>query len=92
MRMMHLNVETVNDVQELMNGSYTRIYDLITALTGAVQGLENGAWVGNSATQFFNDYETENAKWKYQLEEMRILTDRMKMEIEEWKEVASRMG
>jgi uncharacterized protein YukE len=92
MTFMHLNVENVNAVQERMAKDQTHIADLITTLTAAVEGLENGAWVGNSASQFFNEYETENAKWKHQLEVMRILAERMKQEINEWKEAASRMG
>jgi hypothetical protein len=60
--------------------------------SGAIRGLENGAWVGNSASQLFNDYETENAKWKDRLEEMRILADRKNMEIEQWVEAASKLG
>jgi uncharacterized protein YukE len=92
MTIMHLNVETVTAVQERMATDQTHIAELITALTGAVQGLENGAWVGNSASQFFMEYETENAKWKHQLEVMRILAERMRQEIDEWKEAASRLG
>ena len=91
MPIMHLNVDTVGAVQERMATDQTRIADLISSLTAAVQGLENGAWVGNSASQFFLEYEMENAKWKHQLEVLRILAERMKQEIEEWKEVASRM-
>jgi uncharacterized protein YukE len=89
---MNLNVQSVTAVQERMASEQARLVELISALTAAVEGLENGAWVGNSASQFFMDYGTENAKWKHQLEVMRILAERMKMEIEEWKEVASRMG
>jgi uncharacterized protein YukE len=92
MPIMHLNIETVSAVQERMATDQQRIAELITTLTGAVQGLENGAWVGNSASQFFMDYETENAKWKHQLEVLRILAERMKQEINEWKEVAARLG
>jgi uncharacterized protein YukE len=90
MPIMHLNVETVTAVQERMAKGQKQIADLVTTLTNAIQGLENGAWVGNSASQFFAEYETENAKWKHQLEVMRILAERMKQEINEWKEAASK--
>ncbi|MBN2084168.1 MAG: hypothetical protein JW748_03020 [Anaerolineales bacterium] len=89
---MLLNVEAVGAVQERMAKDQTRIAELVTALTGTVQGLENGAWVGNSASQFFAEYEMENAKWKRQLEVLRILAERMEQEIHEWEHAAEKFG
>jgi uncharacterized protein YukE len=89
---MHMNVETVSEVQEQMAKDQRDIAEMITTLTEAVHGLEEGAWVGNSASQFFNAYESLNVSLKQQMETMQTLAERMKKEINEWQGVASRMG
>jgi uncharacterized protein YukE len=92
MPFMRLNVETVSAVQDRMAKDKIRLAELITALTGAVRGLENGAWLGYSASQFFQEYETLNSEWNLQMGLMQALAERMKQEIDEWEEVASKMG
>jgi uncharacterized protein YukE len=87
-----LDVEAVSEVQDQMVKKQAHVMERITAMTGAVQGLEEGAWVGNSATQFFQEYYTWNAAWKLEMDLMRALAERMKQEINEWKEAAARLG
>ena len=89
---MHMNVETVSNVQAKMAKSQRDLEDTMTALTEAVHGLEAGAWVGNSASQFFYGYEMVKRIMGLHLETMRELADRMKKEINEWQGVASEMG
>lgn len=92
MPMMFLNVETVSAVSERMAKDRERIADRITSMNEAVRGLQMGAWVGNAASQFFGDYEMQKIAWERQVEIMRILAERMRQEIEEWVNAASRMG
>ncbi len=92
MTKMHMNVETVSEVQEQMAKDQINIAEMITTLTEAIHGLEEGAWVGNSASQFFNAYDSLDVSLKQQMETMKILAERMKKEIHEWQGVASRMG
>ena len=92
MPVMHLNVETITEVKDLIAKDQTFFDDTIKTLTEAVHALEDGAWVGNSATQFFLAYESRNADWKRQLEIMRILAERLKQEIEEWQNAADKFG
>jgi uncharacterized protein YukE len=92
MTFMLLNVETVSAVQDRMAKDQIHIAELITALTEAVHGLENGAWLSNSASQFFHEYDGWDTAWKRRMEIMRILAERMKQEIDEWEEAASTMG
>jgi len=89
---MHMNVEPVSEVQVKMAKDQKEIEELMTALTAAVHGLEEGAWVGHSASQFFYGYEMVNRLMKLHLETMRELADRMKQEIDDWQGVASNMG
>jgi uncharacterized protein YukE len=89
---MHMNVENVNTVKDLMEKDREKIDEMIKTLTTAIQGLEEGAWVGNSASQFFQDYEKLNMAIKRQLEIMRIFGERFEAEINEWKEAAARLG
>jgi uncharacterized protein YukE len=89
---MHMNVENVNTVKDLMVNDQEKIDEMIKTLTTAIQGLEEGAWVGNSASQFFQDYEKLNMAMKRQLEIMRIFGERFEAEINEWKEAAARLG
>jgi hypothetical protein len=58
----------------------------------AVHGLEEGAWVGHSAPQFFYGYEMVNRLMQLHMDTMKELADRMKKEIDEWQGVASKMG
>ncbi len=92
MTIMHMNVETVSEVQEQMARDQADIAELIMTLTAAVHGLEEGVWVGYSASQFFNAYESLNVSLKQQMETMHELAERMKKEINEWQGVASSMG
>jgi uncharacterized protein YukE len=92
MQKMHMNVENVSAVKDLMVKDREKIDEMIKTLTTAIQGLEEGAWVGNSASQFFQDYEKLNMAMKRQLEIMRIFGERFEAEINEWKEAAARLG
>ncbi|MBN2085069.1 MAG: hypothetical protein JW748_07565 [Anaerolineales bacterium] len=89
---MHMNVEPVSEVQVKMTEDQRDIEEIMTALTAAVRGLEEGAWVGYSACQFFYEYEMANRLMNLHLETMKELADRMKKEIDEWQGVASNMG
>ncbi len=89
---MHMNVENVTAVKDLMAKDQEKIDDMIKTLTAAINGLEEGAWVGNSASQFFLDYGNMNISMKKQLEIMRIFTERFEAEINEWKQVAEKFG
>jgi uncharacterized protein YukE len=89
---MHMNVENVTVVKDLMAKDQEKIDEMINTLTAAINGLEAGAWVGNSATQFFQDYETINLAMKRHLEIMRIFAERFEAEINEWKHVAEKFG
>jgi uncharacterized protein YukE len=92
MTMMHMNVETVSEVQAKMDKDQRDIEERMTALTAAVYGLEEGAWVGYSASQFFYEYEMIKRIMEQHMETMRELAGRMKKEIHEWQGVASSMG
>ena len=89
---MHLNVETVRDAQDQMARDQTQIAEMVATLTEAVHGLEAGAWVGNSASQFFSEYEAMDTAWRRQMEIMRVLAERFKQEIEEWQHVSEKFG
>ena len=54
MREIHMDIEAVSQIRDGMVKGQARIMELITNLTEAVHGLEEGAWVSNSASQFFN--------------------------------------
>lgn len=92
MQKMHMNVENVSVVRDLMANDQIKLDEMTNALTRAVAGLEEGAWVGNSASQFFLDYETMSMAMKRQIEIMRIFAERFEAEINEWKEAAARLG
>ena len=92
MQKMHMNVENVSVVRDLMANDQIKLDEMTNALTRAVAGLEEGAWVGNSASQFFYGYEMVKRIMGLHLETMRELADRMKKEINEWQGVASEMG
>ncbi|MBN2085773.1 MAG: hypothetical protein JW748_11175 [Anaerolineales bacterium] len=92
MTFMLLDVEAVSDVQDRMVKKQAHVMERISAMAGAVQGLEEGAWVGYSATQFFQEYYAWNTAWKLEMDLLRALADRMKQEINEWQEAAARLG
>jgi DNA phosphorothioation-dependent restriction protein DptG len=92
MTIMHMNVETVSEVQEKIAKEQRDIEERMTTLTAAVHGLEEGAWVGYSASQFFYEYEMIKRLMEQHMETMKELAERMKKEINEWQGVASSMG
>ena len=58
-------------------------------IVNAIGALESGAWVGNSATEFFNLFDETKATITTKLEELNNLSTRLTAEITEWENMSA---
>jgi WXG100 family type VII secretion target len=60
-------------------------------MNSSINGLQP-AWMGNSATEFFGEYEQWRSTMNQMLEALNILNTRLGNEITEWESMASKLA
>lgn len=86
-----MEVETVRNAQTNMVNTHQQLTGLVQGMTSAVNGLQ-GAWVGNSATEFFGLYDEWRSRMNSALEELSQMASRLQAEIAEWEQMASKLA
>ena len=56
MATLHMDVETARSTQSNITNTYQQLTSTLQSMTSAVNGLQP-AWMGNSATEFFGQYD-----------------------------------
>lgn len=92
MALLHMEVESVEAAQaRIVTGTETLLNSL-TAVTSQLNQTVNSAWIGNSANEFLQSYDTLRSQISQQLDNMAELAKMLKLEIAQWQEMASRLG
>ena len=91
MTTLHMEVETARSTQSTMTNTQSQLMSLLQSMTSSVNGLQP-AWLGNSATEFFGEYETFKSTLTTQLENLQVLSTRLANEITEWESMASKLA
>lgn len=91
MTTLHMEVETARSTQNTMANTYQQLSSLVQSMTSAVNGLQS-AWMGNSATEFFQLYEQWRSSMNTVLENLNTMTTKLQAEINEWEQVASKLA
>lgn len=91
MATLHMEVETASSVQKVMKNSRGQLQYMLQSLTSSVNELPS-AWMGNSATEFLNEYEQWKDNMLQSLDELDQMAKKLDIEIEDWKNQASKLA
>jgi WXG100 family type VII secretion target len=91
MATLHMEVETARSTQNTMTNTHAQLTSMVQSMNNAVNGLQP-AWLGNSATEFFGEYDQWRGTTTQLLEALNTLTTRLNSEISEWESMASRLA
>jgi hypothetical protein len=89
---LHMEVESARTTQKSLQDGYGLMDNTFKGMVNAVSGLESGAWVGNSATEFFQLFGDFKSTVSAKLEELNQLSMRLSAEITEWENMAQKLG
>jgi uncharacterized protein YukE len=88
----HMEVEQVKAVLDLMTKDEKEIRDIIQKLTGAVGGIHTSDWEGKSEEEFNDEYLKLDGQLKYRLDALYTLAERIRQEIAEWEAMAAKLA
>jgi len=91
MATLHMEVETARSTQNTMTNNQAQLTSMVQSMTSSVNGLQP-AWLGNSATEFFGEYEQWRSTSAQLLEALNVMTTRLGNEITEWETMASKLA
>ena len=91
MATLHMEVEPARSTQNSVNNTQSQLLSLVQTLNSSVNGLQP-AWMGNSATEFFGEYEQWRSTMTQMLESLSVLGTRLGTEINEWETMASKLS
>lgn len=91
MATLHMEVETARSTQSSMNNTHGQLSSLLQSMNSAVNGLQP-AWQGNSATEFFGEYDQFRSAMTQMLEALSVLNTRLGNEITEWEAMSSKLA
>jgi WXG100 family type VII secretion target len=86
-----MEVETARSTQNSMNNTQAQLTSMLQSMTSTVNGLQP-AWMGNSASEFFGEYEQWKSSMTTMLENLQLLNTRLANEITEWESMASKLA
>lgn len=92
MSTLHMDVETVQSAQAKMVSEKEAMLNELATLTGQINQTVGTAWIGNSANEFQQAYEQLRTQINQQLESLGQLAQNLQTEIQQWQEMAARMG
>lgn len=90
MATLHMEVETARSAQNHMANTYQQMTSLLQSMSATIANLQ-GAWIGPSATEFFQLYEQWKSGMNTTLESLNQMVSRLAAEITEWEQVGSRL-
>ena len=91
MTTLHMEVEVARSTQNTMNNTHGQLMSLLQSMNSSVNGLQ-GSWQGNSATEFFGEYEQYRSAMNQMLEALSVLNTRLGNEISEWEAMSSKLA
>ena len=92
MATLHMEVEAAQGTQQKMISQREAMVNELATLTGQVNQTVGSAWIGNSATEFQQQYDTLRGQITQQLEALGQLAQALQTEIAQWQEMSARMG
>lgn len=91
MATLHMEVEVARSTQNSMSNTHAQLSSLMQSMNTAVNNLQPN-WMGNSATEFFGEFEQYRSTMNQMLEALNVLHTRLGNEITEWESMASKLS
>jgi WXG100 family type VII secretion target len=91
MTTLHMEVETARSTQNNINNTHGQLTSMLQSMSSSVNGLQP-AWLGNSATEFFGEYDQWRSTMNSLLEGLAQLNTRLANEISEWEAAAAKLA
>jgi WXG100 family type VII secretion target len=91
MTTLHMETDVARSTQQALSTKQQSISSDLSTITGSVSNLRSN-WQGNSASQFFQEYEQWNSAMGKMLEELLKMSTRLQAEVDQWEQTASRLG
>jgi uncharacterized protein YukE len=88
----HMNPDSVRAVIQLLERKKGELTGFITAVSGAVNGLESGDWIGDAPSQFYGDYAAKREELMKQVEYMGALADRLSRAVADFEAAAAKLS
>ena len=92
MATLHMDVESVQGAQSKMLQEKEAMLGELTSLTNQINQTVGSAWIGNSATEYQQQYEQLRSQINTQLDALETLAGALQNEIAQWQEMSARMG
>jgi len=86
-----MEVEVARSTQNTLSNTQAQLASLVQSMNTAVNNLQPN-WQGNSATEFFGEYEQYRTTMNQMLEALNVLQTRLGNEITEWESMASKLA
>lgn len=90
MAILHMETQIARDTQKTITNMQQEIQANHQSISNAVANLQPN-WMGNSASQFFQEYEQWNSAMSKMIEELANMGTRLQTEISEWEQAAARL-
>jgi uncharacterized protein YukE len=92
MATLHMDVESVQGAQSKMVQEKEAMLGELTSLTSQINQTVGSAWIGQSATEFQQQFEQLRTQITQQLDSLEQLATSLQSEIAQWQEMSARMG
>lgn len=89
---LHMEVEVTQGTQQKMVSQKEAMLSELATLTSQVNQTVGSAWIGNSATEFQQQYDTLRGQITQQLEALGTLAQALQAEIGQWQQMDGGMG
>jgi WXG100 family type VII secretion target len=92
MSTLHMDVGTCREVHTKMTSAHEQITQQVSGMSSSVNATVNSAWQGQSANEFQTQYDQLRSSITSQLETLQGLAARLKLEIDQWEQMAQKLG
>jgi len=92
MATLHMEVEVCRSAVTSFSNGAQELNQVFQNLNNTIQGLQSGAWVGNSAQEFFSKYSEATGPLKTAADALTTLAGQLSTEVTQWEEMAAKLG
>lgn len=89
---LHMDVEICRSTQSTMVSQHQQLVQALQTITSSVNQTVGSAWIGQSATEFQQQFEQLRSALTQQLDQLQALATTLANEISQWEQMASRLG
>ncbi len=91
MTTLRMETDAARSAQNTLNNSHAQLMAELQTMNSAVNNLQ-ATWEGNSATEFYGEYEQYRSAMNQMLEALNVLNTRLANEITEWEMMQSKLA